>query len=90
MDGFVVVTTPQSLAKLDAKRSINMIKKMNVNVLGVVENLSGGVFGSGAGEDLAAEMGLAFLGRHQLLAEYMNTKKPTVLEASWWPTNTTA
>ena len=81
LDGFVVVTTPQSLAKLDAKRSINMIKKMNVNVLGIVENLSGGVFGSGAGEDLATEMDLAFLGRHQLLAEYMSSKKPTVLES---------
>ena len=81
LDGFVVVTTPQSLAKLDAKRSINMIKKMNVNVLGVLENLSGGVFGSGAGEDLASEMDLAFLGRHQLLAEYMTSKKPTVLES---------
>jgi ATP-binding protein involved in chromosome partitioning len=49
MDGFVVVTTPQELAKIDAKRSINMIKKLKVNVLGVVENMSGGIFGTGAG-----------------------------------------
>ena len=56
MDGFIVVTTPQELAKIDAMRSINMIRKLNVSVLGVVENFSGDMFGSGAGEDLAREM----------------------------------
>ena len=55
MDGFVVVTTPQELAKIDAKRSINMVRKLQVNVLGVVENMSGGVFGSGAGMEIAEE-----------------------------------
>ena len=53
LDGFIIVTTPQELAVLDAKRSINMIKKMNLNVYGIVENLSGGVFGSGGGQSLA-------------------------------------
>jgi ATP-binding protein involved in chromosome partitioning len=81
LDGFLVVTTPQSLAKLDAKRSINMIKKMNVNVLGVVENLSGGVFGSGAGEELAKETDLPFLGRLELLSDYRDSKLPVVLES---------
>ncbi len=81
LDGFLVVTTPQSLAKLDAKRSINMIKKMNVNVLGVVENLSGGVFGSGAGEELAKETDLPFLGRLELLSDYRDSQLPTVLES---------
>ena len=37
LDGFIIVTTPQELAVLDAKRSINMIKKMNLNVYGIVE-----------------------------------------------------
>lgn len=81
LDGFLVITTPQSLAKLDAKRSINMIKKMNVNVIGVVENLSGGVFGSGAGEELAKETDLPFLGRLELLSDYRDSKLPTVLES---------
>tara|TARA_B100001123_G_scaffold451245_1_gene628977 strand:+ start:5669 stop:6502 length:834 start_codon:yes stop_codon:yes gene_type:complete len=80
LDGFIVVTTPQELAKIDAKRSINMIRKLQVNVLGVVENLSGGIFGSGAGEDLANEMGLAFLGRLELRSEYRDMDKPTVLK----------
>ena len=79
LDGFVVVTTPQALAKLDAKRSINMIKKMNVNVLGVVENLSGDVFGSGAGEELAKEMDLPFLGRLELRRDYRDGTRPTVM-----------
>ena len=82
LDGFVVVTTPQELAKIDAMRSINMIRKLNVNVLGVVENFSGDVFGSGAGEELAAEMDLKFLGRLQLRPEYRDTSKPTVLISS--------
>ena len=59
MDGFIVVTTPQELATVDARRSINMIRKLNVNVLGVVENFSGEIFGSGAGEDLAKIDGAA-------------------------------
>ena len=80
LDGFIVVTTPQELAKIDAKRSINMIRKLQVNVLGVVENLSGGVFGSGAGEELAKEMGLAFLGRLELRPGYRDMIKPTVLK----------
>ena len=79
LDGFVVVTTPQELAKIDAKRSINMIRKLHVNVLGVVENLSGEVFGTGAGEEIAAEMDLTFLGRLELRADYRDTSKPTVL-----------
>ena len=79
LDGFVVVTTPQELAKIDAKRSINMIRTLHVNVLGVVENFSGEVFGSGAGEELAGETGLTFLGRLELRTDYRDTSKPTVL-----------
>jgi Mrp family chromosome partitioning ATPase len=79
LDGFVVATTPQELAKMDAKRSINMIKRMNMRVLGVVENFSGAIFGQGAGEELAAETGVPFLGRFELRADYRDTSRPTVL-----------
>jgi len=78
-DGFVVVTTPQELAKIDAKRSINMIKKLNLNVLGVVENFSDGIFGSGAGEEIAMEMGLSYLGKLKMRPDYTDTTKPAVL-----------
>ena len=79
MDGFVVVTTPQALAALDAKRSINMVKKLNVEVLGVVENFTGDIFGSGAGKELAKELNLNYLGNFGLRPEYRDTSKPTVL-----------
>ena len=82
LDGFIVVTTPQELAMIDAKRSINMIRKLQVNVLGVVENLSGEVFGSGAGQALAQEMGLNFLGRIEMRSDYRDTSKPTVLNSN--------
>ena len=79
MDGFIVVTTPQVLAKIDAKRSINMIRTLHVNVLGVVENYCGEIFGSGAGEELARDLDLKFLGRLELRPEYRDTSRPTVL-----------
>jgi ATP-binding protein involved in chromosome partitioning len=81
MDGFVVVTTPQDLAKIDAKRSINMIRTLQVDVLGIVENMSGEVFGSGAGEEIAREMDLGFLGRLEMRADYRDTSKPAVLNS---------
>lgn len=79
IDGFVVVTTPQELAKIDAARSVNMIRTMRVDVLGVVENFSGDIFGSGAGEELARELDLAFLGRLEMRADYRDVSKPTAL-----------
>ena len=79
LDGFVAVTTPQELALTDAKRSINMVRKMNLPILGVVENLAGEIFGEGAGEDLANQMDLKFLGRLSLRPDYRDTSKPTVL-----------
>ena len=81
MDGFIVVTTPQDLARIDAMRSINMIRTLQVDVLGVVENMSGEVFGSGAGEQLAREMGLDFLGRLPMRTDYRDTSKPAVLNS---------
>ena len=79
MDGFVVVTTPQELAKIDAIRSVNMIKKLHIDVLGVVENFVGDIFGSGAGEELAEHLDIPFLGRIAMRADYRDTSKPTVL-----------
>ena len=79
LDGFVVVTTPQYLANLDAKRCINMIRKLKVNVLGIVENYSGEIFGSGAGDELAHAVDVPFLGSVALRADYRDTSQPTVL-----------
>lgn len=79
MDGFVVVSTPQELANIDAKRCINMIRKLNLNVLGVVENYAGEIFGEGAGKDLAEDVDAPFLGSMALRASYRDSSKPTAL-----------
>lgn len=79
MDGFVVVSTPQDLANLDAKRCINMIRKLNLNVLGVVENYTGEIFGEGGGKKLAKEVEAPFLGDIALRSIYRDSSKPTAL-----------
>ncbi len=79
MDGFVVVSTPQELANMDAKRCINMIRKLNLGVLGVVENYTGEIFGEGAGQELASEVDAPFLGTLALRSSYRDTSKPTAL-----------
>jgi ATP-binding protein involved in chromosome partitioning len=79
MDGFVVVSTPQDLAVLDAKRCINMIRKLNLNVLGVVENYTGEVFGQGGGKELATTVDAPYLGSMALRSSYRDNTKPTVL-----------
>jgi len=58
----VVVTTPQKLAQDVASRAASMARKTNMRLLGVIENMSGEVFGSGGGEELAAELDVPLLG----------------------------
>ncbi|MDE3191991.1 MAG: Mrp/NBP35 family ATP-binding protein [Acidobacteriota bacterium] len=58
----VVVTTPQKLAQDVASRAAAMAQKTNMRLLGVIENMSGDVFGSGGGEELAADLGVPLLG----------------------------
>lgn len=81
MDGFIVVTTPQSLAAMDAKRSINMIRKLNTNVLGIVENFTSDIFGSGAGQQLSDELNLNFLGSIALRSDYRDQSQASVLNS---------
>jgi ATP-binding protein involved in chromosome partitioning len=58
----VVVTTPQPLAQEVASRAAEMAKKTGMQVLGVVENMTSEVFGSGGGDRLARELGVPLLG----------------------------
>ena len=58
----VVVTTPQKLAQDVASRAASMAQKTNMRLLGVIENMSGDVFGVGGGEELAADLGIPLLG----------------------------
>ena len=77
-DGAVIVSTPQDLSLIDATRAIDLFRKMDVPVLGIIENMAGYIcphcgeesdpFGSGGAEAAAREMGVPFLGRLPLSA----------------------
>src|SRR5688572_437392 len=58
----IVVTTPQPLAQDVAARAALMAQKTNMRLLGVVENMTSEVFGSGGGAQLAEDLGTALLG----------------------------
>ncbi len=60
--GAVIVTTPQEVALMDVRKGIVMFQKTNVPILGVVENMTGEVFGQGGGEKSAAQYQVPFLG----------------------------
>jgi ATP-binding protein involved in chromosome partitioning len=72
LDGAIVVSSPQELASLIVTKAVNMAKKMNAELLGLVENLSYlqcpncdqriNVFGETKGEKLAQQLGIPFLG----------------------------
>src|SRR6266540_1815857 len=59
----IVVTTPQPAAQEVAARAALMAQKTSMRLLGVIENMSGEVFGSGGGDRLAEELGVQLLGR---------------------------
>jgi ATP-binding protein involved in chromosome partitioning len=59
----VVVTTPQKLAQDVASRAASMARKTNMRLLGVIENMTGEIFGFGGGEALAGDLGVPLLGQ---------------------------
>ncbi len=73
VSGAVVVTTPQTVSLADTRRAARMYQKLNVPILGLIENMShfvcpecrheSDIFGKGGGETLASELSIAFLGR---------------------------
>ncbi len=72
LDGAVMVTTPQSVSVGDVRRGVRMFERVNTEVLGIIENMSGfvcpscgerhDIFGTGGGRQLAEAMELPFLG----------------------------
>jgi Mrp family chromosome partitioning ATPase len=70
--GAVIVTTPQDVATMDARKSVKFIQKLEVPVLGIIENMSGMIcphckepidlFGKGGGKKIADELAVPFLG----------------------------
>ena len=92
VSGAVIVTTPQDIALLDARKGLKMFEKVGVNVLGVVENMSthicsqcgheDAIFGSGGGEAMAQQYQVPLLGKLPLNASIRlqaDSGQPTVV-----------
>lgn len=62
VDGAVIVSTPQELALADARKGVAMFQKLNVPIIGIVENMSGEVFGTGGVALEAARLNVPYLG----------------------------
>jgi len=90
--GSIVVTTPQQVSLSDSRRAIRMYQKLNVQPIGIVENMSyyqctnchheADIFGHGGGEALATELNVPFLGRlpiYQPIREGSDTGVPLVI-----------
>jgi ATP-binding protein involved in chromosome partitioning len=69
LTGGIVVTTPSEVSLEDARKAVGMFQQLKAEVLGIVENMSGSVFGSGGGKRTAEKMGVPFLGELGLEAE---------------------
>ncbi|MEL9999185.1 MAG: Mrp/NBP35 family ATP-binding protein [Thermoplasmata archaeon] len=83
--GIVIVVTPQEVALLDAKKAINFSKHLNVRILGIIENMSGAIFGEGGGENAARKYNVPFLGRIPMDARIVkagDSGRPFILEDS--------
>lgn len=91
VSGAVIVTTPQDIALLDARKGLKMFEKVNVPVLGIVENMSvhicsecghaEHIFGSGGGESMSKQYGVDLLGSLPLdikIREGVDNGRPTV------------
>ena len=90
--GAVIVTTPQDIALLDARKGLKMFEKVGVPIIGIVENMSTyicpscgheeHVFGSGGGQKMCSDYGVDFLGSLPLnisIREQSDAGRPTVV-----------
>ena len=92
LTGAIIVTTPQDIALLDAKKGLKMFEKVGVPILGIVENMAVHVcsscghvehiFGADGGKRMAAEYGVDYLGALPLamsIREQADSGRPTVV-----------
>ncbi|MBK1640489.1 Fe-S-binding ATPase [Chromatium okenii] len=92
VSGAIIVTTPQDIALLDARKGLKMFQKVEVPVLGIVENMSihicskcgheEPIFGSGGGQSMSDQYGVELLGSLPLelhIREETDSGKPTVV-----------
>ena len=93
LDGSIIVTTPQELALLDSRKTVNFSQILRVPVIGIIENMSGfvcphcgkevNIFKYGGGEQAARELRVPFLGRVPLdpqMVEAADSGTPFVLQ----------
>jgi ATP-binding protein involved in chromosome partitioning len=91
--GSIIVTTPQDVALLDSRRAVNFSKKLNVPVIGIIENMSGfkcphcgkeiDLFKTGGGYKASEELQVPFLGKIPIdpkIVEASDAGKPFILE----------
>jgi ATP-binding protein involved in chromosome partitioning len=81
ISGAVIVSTPQKVAILDSVRTIDFCRKMNVPICGIIENMSGAIFGNGTIEKIAKINNISFLGSLDLdksIVESGDSGKPFV------------
>ena len=69
VDGAVIVSTSQELALADARKAVEMFRTVDVQILGLVENMSSDVFGRGGAKAEAEKLGVPFLGEIPLSAD---------------------
>lgn len=62
LDGVLIVVTPQEVALLDATKAINFTRQLQKKVVGIVENMSGEIFGRGGGKKAAEKYNVPYLG----------------------------
>ena len=77
----VIVSTPQEVALLDVIKAVNFAKQLGIKIDGVIENMSGEVFGTGNVEKVTKEENLLFLGKvpmHKKISQSGDTGKPFV------------
>ncbi|WP_319410378.1 iron-sulfur cluster carrier protein ApbC [uncultured Cohaesibacter sp.] len=92
LSGSVIVSTPQDLALIDARKGIAMFRKVNIPILGIVENMSyfscptcgsrHDIFGHGGARATAEEIGVPFLGEiplHMDIRERSDAGEPVVI-----------
>jgi len=90
--GAVIVTTPQDIALIDARKGLKMFEKVGIPILGVVENMSfhicpecgheSHIFGSGGGQKMSKDYGVELLGQLPLdesIQQQADSGKPTVV-----------
>lgn len=69
LTGMVVITTPQEVSQTDVRRAIGMAEQVKTSILGVIENMTGEIFGEGGGKTISEKFDIPFLGSIPLQAD---------------------